>query len=202
MCLAIFKPADVAVPLESLRNGWIGNSDGAGYAFAYKGKIIQRKGFTSLKDFLGEYEEDAKKYLKGPGVVHFRIRSMGDKSTSNMHPFPILDGEGVMIHNGNLSGTGALYGVGDSDTKKFAEAFNKDLTFDFCETNKVGLGNAVGWDKLVFLWKDGRHVIINEEKGYWEGGVWYSNKTYTSRPCGAVQPYHGMGMNTGGMYDD
>ena len=183
MCLAIFKQANVLIPDEALRSGWVSNPDGAGYAFASKGKIITSKGFTTLREFMEEYEKAAQKYKKCPGVVHFRIRSMGDKSKENTHPFPIMDG--VMIHNGTLDGTGAIYGTGPSDTSKFADRFGKDLTFDFCEAVKDDWSRELGLsNKLVFLYKDGRHVIINEKAGYWREGVWYSNRTYEPRPAG------------------
>lgn len=180
MCLAIFKPADVVIPLESLRNGWLANPDGAGYAFAHKGKIIQRKGFTKLTEFLEDYQKAAARYKKCPGVVHFRIRSMGDKSESNTHPFEIADG--VMIHNGTIDGTGASSGTGASDTSKFADKFGKDLTYEFCYKYKDQLDKEMGWNKLVMLYKDGSHVIINEKVGHWKEGVWYSNHTCNARP--------------------
>ncbi len=38
--------------------------------------------------------------------------------------------------------------------------------------------NAVGYNKLAFLYDDGKYAIIGEGKGEWVKGVWYSNGGY------------------------
>ena len=195
MCLAIFKPAKVSIPVEHLRDGWIANPDGGGYAFIHKGKMVTKKGFTKLQEFLKSIEEDFKKHKGSPFVIHFRIRSAGDKSTENMHPFPIAGG--VVIHNGTIQGTGAKYADGPSDTKLFAEKFKDNLTFKFTSEHKRELCEALGsWNKLVFLYETGNVVIVNEDKGVWRDDVWYSNYTFSPRPSNAP------GSCSAGLYDE
>jgi hypothetical protein len=36
----------------------------------------------------------------------------------------------------------------------------------------------IGYSKLVFLDRHGNHKIMNESKGIWDDGVWYSNDSY------------------------
>jgi hypothetical protein len=36
----------------------------------------------------------------------------------------------------------------------------------------------IGYSKLVFLDRHGNHKIMNEHKGTWDDGVWYSNDSY------------------------
>ena len=188
MCLAIYKPAGAVLPEESIRNGWIANSDGAGYAFVYKGKVVTRKGFMTLKEFMEAYSADSKKYKKSPFVDHFRIRSMGDKSPDNTHPYPIADG--VLIHNGTLDGTSAKFGEGPSDTAQFCAMFGDKLTHSWVEQNKAKLSEAVSYNKLVMLYKTGDVHIINENLGNWHEGVWYSTYAYRGR---AANPYCNAG---------
>lgn len=83
MCLAIFKPAGVELPEQSIRSGWIGNPDGGGYAFVKEGSIVVRKNFGKLAEFYAAYKKDAEENAGSPFVVHFRIRSMGDRSLDN-----------------------------------------------------------------------------------------------------------------------
>jgi predicted glutamine amidotransferase len=193
MCLAIFKPADAVLPEDSIREGWLGNSDGGGYAFVHKGKVVTRKGFKTLKDFLASYNIDSKKYKKSPFVVHFRIRSMGDRSAENTHPYPIAGG--VLIHNGTLDGTGATYDKGESDTAKFCKMFGDKLTNEWVAAHKKELEQAVTYNKFVLLYDNGDTHIINESAGNWYEGVWYSNFSWKPRPVYTG----GHGQGTGVM---
>ena len=71
-----------------------------------------------------------------------------------------------------------------SDTVRFNEAILRPLV------NKWGnlalfqdpvielIENRIGYSKLVFLDRHGNHKIMNESKGVWDDGVWYSNTSY------------------------
>lgn len=191
MCLAVLKPAKLVLPMDHFRNGWKANPDGGGYGFIDKdGNPVMRKGFMKLKAMEEAYEKDAEENNDSPFVVHFRIRTMGDKDEANTHPFPIENG--MLIHNGSITGTAATYGNGKSDTALFAEAFAKDLTYDFVYKHKTELNTSLDWNKIVLLYKDKRYLIINEASGHWDRDIWYSNKTYTAMP---------RGMNHYDMYD-
>lgn len=179
MCLAIFKPAKVNIPKSALENGWQHNPDGAGFGYVYKGKMHTTKGLMTLKDFLSAYKMASSRHKDSPFVVHFRIRSQGDKSSDNTHPFPIPNG--LLIHNGNIDGTGAEYDKGASDTALFAKRFGEKFTYPFLLQNKAGLEQIIGYNKLVFLFNNSKHVIVNEKEGVWADDVWYSNKTYIPR---------------------
>lgn len=174
MCLAIFEPPGKAAPPDYLAMGWQRNSDGAGFAFFADGRIQSQRGFFKFKDFLSAYEAAKKKHSNAPFLVHFRIRSMGGKEADNTHPHSFK--HGVMIHNGTLSGTTAKHSVGKSDTALFIERYGDDLTYDRLIANKAAFDEATYGNKMVFLFRDGRHFIINEKLGAWINGVWYSNQ--------------------------
>lgn len=180
MCLAIYKPEGAIIPADSIRNGWIGNPDGGGYSFIRKGKVITRKGLMTLKDFMAIFEVDLKENPKAAFSIHFRIRSQGDKSEANTHPFDIAGGS--LIHNGTLDGTGATYGEGESDTCRFAARYKDDLTFDTVTEHKEEFEKAIGLhNKMVMLYEKGKHIILNEKAGVWQEGVWYSNHSFKPR---------------------
>ena len=41
------------------------------------------------------------------------------------------------------------------------------------------LSTSIGTDKMVIMDGDGNAYVINEDKGKWEGGVWYSNTSFS-----------------------
>lgn len=184
MCLAIYKPPSVVIPEEHLRAGWIANCDGGGFAFIQDDNVEIRKGFMTLKDFMAAYKLAADSYPSSPFLIHFRIRSMGARDQHNTHPYRLPDG-GAIIHNGTLTGTGAEWDKGDSDTQLFVRQYGESLTFDIVNELKDDLEAALDYNKLAMLWPDGRHIILNEQVGQWEGGAWYSNGTFKPRPHGA-----------------
>lgn len=177
MCLAVFKPAKLGISEEYLRNAWQGNSDGAGFAFVRSNKVVIEKGFMGVKDFLAAYDAAYKANKRSPFLIHFRIRTQGDKSQDNTHPFPIKNG--ALIHNGGLDGTGAAYHVGKSDTCLFAERLADKLSYDAVSARVKELSDAVGYNKLAMLYDNGKHVILNEGAGHWHNDVWFSNHSYS-----------------------
>ena len=177
MCLAIVQPVGSFIPIPHLQQGWVHNPDGAGYAFTREGKVVVKKGYNKLKVFMDDYHKDVRDNDESAFLVHFRIRTMGDRSDENTHPFTIPDG--AMIHNGSLTGTGSKYHEGPSDTSVFASKFGKHLNYDFVYNKSKELGEAIGrYNKLAMLYNDNRYVIVNEEEGVWKDRVWYSNGSY------------------------
>lgn len=187
MCLAILQPAGKVVPQNNIREGWISNPDGGGYGFVdAKGELVIRKGFFKLKEYADSYQQDVNDNKDSPFLLHFRIATMGTKGPENTHPFAIEDG--ILIHNGTLSGTGAVYNVGKSDTALFAELFSKDLSFNFVHKHKTELNASLDYNKVAILYKDKRWSIINEAIGVWDDNIWYSNRTYITS-CSSHSSY-------------
>ena len=176
MCIAVVKPAGVDISEETIYNCWKSNADGAGIAYIRKKKVVIDKGYMKLDKFMEAWQNLSKRYPKSPFLLHFRIRSTGSINEGQTHPFPIKNG--AMIHNGTISGTGALYNGPKSDTELFAERFGSVLTLDFLKKHKDKIDSALGYNKLAFLFDSGEYVIINESIGVWSNGIWYSNRTF------------------------
>lgn len=188
MCLAIVLPAGKEIPEEHLTKAWSSNPDGAGFALAHKNKVIVEKGFMKMQDFLEAFRKARHKHKGKNFLIHFRIRTQGDRLPINTHPFKFE--HGVVIHNGSIQGTGAVYGTGKSDTELFIERFGKDLDFATVQQSNKELSEALDYNKLAFLYPDGKYLIINEQKGVWDNGIWYSHsgyKPYKTRVNGVEQ---------------
>jgi hypothetical protein len=177
VCVIALKPKDVTISDDIIRNCWIRNSDGGGYVLSDNKKIIAKKGLMTLKEFHESYRKDEATLKSPTALLHFRIRSAGDRSPENTHPFPTGDG-GWMAHNGTFSAWSKT-AEKKSDTALFMEEFGKDFTFPVISKMKLDLGDAIGfWNKLAFLWKNHRYIIVNERHGEWSDGLWFSNNSY------------------------
>ena len=185
MCLAIVCPVGRSVSRAHLAQAFENNPDGAGYAFVSRGKVHIRH-FLEFEPFLAEYAADVQKYgKKSPFLIHFRYATHGDICEDMCHPFRTHTGA-AMIHNGilpSLPGSQASRAAnsGLSDTALFVRDIlprfplnwkDDDVWIHIAE-EYVGCSN-----KLAFLWPNASFTIINEMAGYWNGGVWYSNKSH------------------------
>lgn len=177
MCLAIYKPADVDIPLDHLKNGFGNHSDGAGMSWAENGKLHVRKGMFRIEDVLEQYEKI--KHL--PCLIHFRKATHGTVNATNCHPFVFNDGKLALIHNGVLQIKCCIEGL--SDTAHFVKLVLEPLIKGRNVPINDGALNylictSIGSDKLAIMDETGKTFIFNEEKGQWEGGAWYSNASF------------------------
>jgi glutamine amidotransferase len=176
MCIAIYKPEGKVIDKATLQECYRSNPDGAGFMYSQNKKLHIEKGFFSFDSFYNAYKAHERKQA----VIHFRIKTHGKIDTANCHPFSVNNSIGF-VHNGVISG----YGDADfSDTVRFNEAILRPLV------NKWGnlalfqdpvielIESRIGYSKLVFLDRHGNHKIMNESKGQWDDGVWYSNNSY------------------------
>lgn len=187
MCLAIVKPATRTIPLAYLEKGWIHNPDGAGFAWNESGAVNHVKGLMTYKQFLAQYNEAVAAHKNSNFLVHFRIRSLGDRAAENTHPH-ILSNGAALIHNGTMDGTGATFDKGKSDTALFVEKYGDKLTYDTVVKCRSDLESALHYsaNKIALLYPDGKYLIINEKTGVWDNDVWYSNHSY--KPLPAMAP--------------
>lgn len=178
MCVIALKLPAATLDEITLRAMWVSNPDGAGYAYpGPDGKMVINKGFMTLNELIESVRSNSKELENVPVLFHFRIRTAGQRSAENTHPFEIVGGEGVLAHNGTFYELTNNVLTGESDTHKFTDIFGEDLSYEVTEAlrEKDNLRPAIGTNKLAFLYADGSHVIWNESLGTWREGVWYSN---------------------------
>jgi predicted glutamine amidotransferase len=181
MCIAILAKPGVKLPADLLRQAFTANRHGAGIAFVRAGKVVIQKGFFDSELWVKRYEEVYEEVgATSPIVLHARIATLGRVCRENCHPFNIKNG--ALVHNGVLwsSTFGAGQQAEKSDTREFAERMHNNLTFDDVNEDKSKVEKAIGYNKMVLLYDDGRYIILNEQNGSWDptGNVWFSNMSY------------------------
>lgn len=176
MCIAIYKPEDKILSLATLKECYTSNPDGAGFMYAENKKLHIEKGFFSFQSFYDAF----KKHETKQTVIHFRIKTHGKIDTTNCHPFAVNNAIGF-VHNGIISGFGD---ANHSDTIGFNQSILQPLVSKwgnlalFQDPIIDLIEGRIGYSKLVFLDRHGNHKIMNEHKGSWDDGVWYSNDSY------------------------
>lgn len=174
MCIAILKPKDKVLSEDTLRICNEANPDGCGFAYIDNNQVIIKK-FLDFERFLEEYKK-----VEGMSnmLIHFRITTHGGTNIDNTHPF-ILNSRMALIHNGIISGYGDK-GEGKSDTRDFIDKVIGNITHKMWKNPSFRelVGNAIGYSKLAILDISGEYYIINEDRGSWDDGIWYSNTSY------------------------
>ena len=210
MCIIVSKPKGVEVPsIETLRNCFINNDDGCGFAYNHNGKVIIRKGFMTFEDFEKELATIPNKKDKGM-VFHFRITTHGDSNGANTHPFPVtsnykklqaerISSDLAVAHNGIISCVNVSYKSKFSDTMVFtADILStiKEIDANFYENEKYQeLLKTLSGSKLSFI--NGEGDIVNIGSFVLHEGVTYSNSTYK-----VTRHYPSVYGNYASAYDD
>ena len=176
MCIAIMKSENKKINKATLQRCYNANPDGAGFMYAKDKKLTVKKGYFTFKDFYKEYKPHEDKQV----LLHFRIKTHGPIDKNNCHPFLVNSGLGF-IHNGIISGYGNNK---KSDTIEFNESILQKIVAKhgnnslFDDPMVELIENVIGYSKLVFLDRHGNYKIMNEDKGEWKNGIWYSNSSY------------------------
>lgn len=177
MCIAILNSLNSRdISKKELLNCWNNNYDGAGLLWSNGTKL---KTFKELKNFDVFYSEYQKARYESIGdvLIHFRIGTHGKIDKNNCHPFLVNKDLGF-IHNGIMYDFG--YEKDFSDTYVFNRDVLKVLPSNFLENDGVLnlIYIAIESSKLVFLDVNGKGTILNEKKGLWDDGNWFSNTSY------------------------
>lgn len=197
MCIAIYKPAEKIIDMDTLQRCFNANPDGAGFMYSNGTEMKIHKGFFTFKAFWKAFEPHQERQC----LIHFRIKTHGEVSVKNCHPFFVTKDVGF-IHNGIISKHGG--NKDKSDTRDFNEKILRPLVKQFgttiIESPQFDLlvSDYIGFSKLAFLDINGNVTIVNDQMGVWDDEVWYSNSSY--KPPVVYQPrthtYHGKSKTT------
>lgn len=208
MCVACVLPKDSKLSEKEFQNCWESNPDGGGYAYLAEGGNIIIKKCLNYETFRKMWVEDFEKRNKhSPFLLHFRIKSVGEISLDNCHPFRV-NPKVAMIHNGTFHKVKAQ-GT-KSDTAEFAEwlgslphnFLNNDV-LHILITDFIGQSN-----KVAFMDNTGKFTLFNEKAGITNDGRWFSNSSFQSwskstnhgtkysHSSGYQPPMIGSGKNT------
>lgn len=179
MCVIAVKPKGTIISKDTLNRCFDANSDGAGFVVRRNSSLITEKGFFTFDAFWDAYE----RHEREVAVIHFRIKTHGNKDADMCHPFRVTD-KLYVAHNGIID-ISTESDRTKSDTWHFTELVLKpELVPDpaalYRPSFQFLLGSTIGHSKLAFIDARGKTVIINKDKGTMEGDVWYSNTSYKS----------------------
>ena len=197
MCIIIYKPENVVLETRFIYNSFVHNSHGAGFIAwnSAKNKLVVKKGFFSLTDFLKAFEP----YKHWKCVLHFRKRSRGAKNAENCHPFMVTENL-AFVHNGTIRiDKVKSWDKHFSDTWHFCEAFLKPLLSKYEDLwmhktfRSLMEKYITDRNRPVFMDNMGNIKIYNHQNGNWgEGGCWFSNdsyKTYRDEDLKAIKEW-------------
>ncbi len=182
MCVAIYKPKNVQLPsLETLKQCWDENPDGAGFAMLTVGEkyaIEIHKGYMTWKSFVSAFKKYRLADFDGELLLHFRIATHGGISPGNTHPFSITQDINLLKHPNVLTNYALIHnGIlpiepqGDiSDTMELCRrlaGLHRDIPAIFNLINGM-----IGNNKIAIMTRDKVHLL-----GEWQDvdGVYFSN---------------------------
>lgn len=197
MCIIVAKDKNVDLPsIDILKNCFDYNSDGAGFMYVDKGKVVVDKGYLDWKSFYNRFNDLCKKHKDFEGkalVMHFRIGTSGKNDKGNTHPYIISDnykdlhktkisGALGMAHNGII--TQYTPDINDKRNINDTQNFIMNYVFpiykhwkDFYKNEYIrnGIEDITG-SKIVFLDTKEDIYYIGDFKE--DKGVKYSNDSY------------------------
>lgn len=207
MCIICAKPANIKFPdMDTVRNMWYGNPDGAGIMYpTKKGRVQIEKGFMKLSDFEKRLASLTKEIDldKTPVVMHFRITTHGGTTPGNTHPFPLTDSVDRLkltrvtssvgiAHNGIIHSVSPRRGI--SDTMEYIATqlapLSRALPDWYHNQDALTLVRNGIDSKLAVLTGDGEIVTIGEFNT--NNGIMYSNYSWQghgSRSASAMWTY-------------
>lgn len=184
MCLLIFLPAGRRPDQVALRTGAAVNGDGHGFAIVTADRLIVDKGLDG-EAMVAAFVRARAAHPDGPALFHSRIRTHGQFTVDNCHPFPVGgDPRTVIAHNGILPvDVHPAKGDNRSDTRIAAEDYLPRLGPLRLRRTRLRLERWMGPTNLMALLTIDRRYrerayLFNEAAGIWDDGIWYSNDSY------------------------
>lgn len=184
MCLIIAGPAgkirSLLLSRPDLRNDIFAyNSDGFGAMYA------NRRGLKTIR-VVPRFEADVERVLQTlPDddrnlALHWRMKTHGEVTTANCHPYDVSPGRVAMMHNGVLH-TGNAADPSRSDTYHFIQDFLADGVeaapgIVHREGFKALLSEFIGDNRFVFMDHEGEMSIVNKDQGIEHDGIWFANE--------------------------
>lgn len=195
MCIIIAKNKNNRLPSdEELRNSFEYNSDGAGFMYVDKNKVVIDKGYMTYKSFIGHYHKLLKKYNNFENkslIIHCRIGTSGKNNKGTTHPYPITNNYKLLktrklytdigiAHNGIIRGYGTTYGLNDTQeyiSKYLYPIYSHYPTFYKNNDIRENIALSTG-SKFAILDTNERVYLVGDFIN--DNGLNFSNDTYLS----------------------
>lgn len=190
MCIIVAKKKGIKMPsVETLKNCWLANDDGAGFAFSALNNVKIFKGFMTFEDFLLALQavEKTVDTTETPFILHFRVQTHGGQQKRLTHPFPlsnkdeklsslVCDTDCAIAHNGIIHGKAYDNGK-DSDTYLYIKkVLARQRISNIRKKNWLESLSRETGSKWAFLTKNGQ--LYTAGQFVENDGVLYSNTGY------------------------
>lgn len=135
------------------------------------------------KEAVDTFLETRQKHLESPAIFHARISTHGTNTVENCHPFVVGgDKRVVLAHNGILPCEPGPFDD-RSDTRYFAEeVLPANGGIQSLIEHRQEWEHWMGWQNKVVVIAStstgGDMAILNRHQGYWNDGLWWSNRSY------------------------
>ena len=173
MCIIIVKPEGKVIPESLIREQWIANPDGAGFAVKLEDEkypIFFKKGFMKLEHLLNDQDFLRFNSEEFELVLHLRKATHGRVSPLLCHPFPVISHNrltghslAVMFHNGT-------FGVRIPTSYK---SIKSDTLFVAEFARRIGLKNFKYMLRYDILNRSGSRVLLWTKEGKLFKGQWH-----------------------------
>lgn len=195
MCVIIDRLEGETVPFEKLLSAACRNYDGWGIITVDRGQVEVRKGLTEAPgktaDTVARIMEDSR---DARSLLHFRLRTVGDVSLDNLHPYTVLEpGQEFdvglyLMHNGTLSDFSSGWDATESDTSRFVRELVTPLSILIAEQHgpehiledplfqNILSHYSGSASKLVLVDSKGSVLTINRSAGIEQPWGWASNE--------------------------
>lgn len=178
MCIIAALLPNLKLDKETFDRCWDKNPDGFGISYIYNDTLRIKK--TMFKrDAWSLYHNIHRIAPESAKILHFRIGTHGTKDIHNCHPFSVND-DLCFAHNGIIKNVPDCDKKERNDTRVFNDMILKNLPPDFYKWSHYHmlLEAFIDYSKLVFMTRNNELYIINEKKGEWHEGIWFSNSGY------------------------
>lgn len=214
MCIIVAKEKGKSLPSKkTLKRCFDYNSDGAGFMYVDKGKVVIDKGYMSFTSFYNRLKELKQKYdiTNKALVMHFRIGTSGKGAKNLTHPFPLSNKvkELNKIHTKTMLGiahNGIIHEYEYDDTLSDTQSFIKDFMYPISELSH-DFYRRLDIQKILKKECASKLCILDtNENLYYIGefiedkGIMYSNGTY--KPIHYTYYNYGHNYNYPSTYDD
>lgn len=179
MCLIIHSPTGHSPSEDIIESALSINPDGVGFMYMDRGKPESFKILHARSDYIERVCETLK---DTEYCVHFRMRTHGDVSADNLHPFDLANG-GLLMHNGVMHNIDTKSDTKKSDTWHLVHGqINPAIRQNQPEQDWWNhIADIAGYhNRLAYLSPTGQFHFLNYEDGVEYEGAWYSN-TYAWR---------------------
>jgi predicted glutamine amidotransferase len=172
-----YIPTGVALPDdETLERCWQRNKDWGGFMYVHEGRIVIEK-FSLMKDMIKALKDAHALYGNdSPFVFHMRLATNGAVNMENTHPFRVGQNY-AFAHNGVI--TKYSSDKSKSDSRVFGETILRKLLYrDWIlnDTVKKMMEEYIDtYNKVIILSANKEVMILNENQGTNDKGIWWSN---------------------------